>query len=727
MHVRPSTDAMAPASDMPETPDTPETPNTPDTLDTSAAAPLLRLSGVARSFGEGVGAVTVLRDVELVIRRGEMVAIMGPSGSGKSTLMNVLGCLDRASSGCYEIDGRDVASLSDDDLAALRREHFGFIFQRYHLMGHLTAQGNVEVPAVYAGTSKTARAQRSAALLGRLGLGGHLSHRPSQMSGGQQQRVSIARALMNGGDIILADEPTGALDSRSGLEVMQILCELHARGHTIILVTHDPGVAAWAQRVIEIADGRIVRDRVNETPRTDELAALTRERTQTQSRSQSQSQEDTHAGQVAPTAEETAPQTDDVTLQKLPSVEARRRWFAGWPKFSESLSMAWHALASHRLRTGLTMLGIVIGITSVVSLSAIGEGTKRRVLNDIGSIAPNTITVLRGRDFNDDKAAEIRTLLPRDAELLAAQPYTDSVSPQVNARTVRVRFGRIDTDAQVHGEGANFLRANGLKLARGRGFDTSEVERQAQVAVIGENALRKLMPNGGDPIGQIVLAGSLPLRVIGVVRDRSSMFVSRSLNLYVPWSTAASRLAGQQHLEAITVRILDGHPPSAAEAGIVRVLTRAHGNKDFFTFNMDTVVKSISRTSQMLTLLLSFVALISLVVGGIGVANIMLVSVTERTREIGIRRAIGARRQDILRQFLIEAVLVCLMGGAVGVVLSYAIGQLVAFVVPQVAVVFSVNTLAAAVLCASVIGVASGWWPSRSAARLDPVDALARE
>ncbi|WP_087691406.1 MacB family efflux pump subunit [Pandoraea sp. PE-S2R-1] len=698
---------------------------------TSVCVPLLRLSGVARSFGEGVGAVTVLRDVELVIQRGEMVAIMGPSGSGKSTLMNVLGCLDRASSGCYEIDGRDVASLSDDDLAALRREHFGFIFQRYHLMGHLTAQGNVEVPAVYAGTTKTARAQRSAALLGRLGLGGHLSHRPSQMSGGQQQRVSIARALMNGGDIILADEPTGALDSRSGLEVMQILCELHARGHTIILVTHDPGVAAWAQRVIEIADGRIVRDRVNETPRTAELAALTRERTQTQTQIQAQTQtetkEDTRASQIDHTRAAEAPTPDDIAIQKPPAVEVRRRWLAGWPKFSESLSMAWHALASHRLRTGLTMLGIVIGITSVVSLSAIGEGTKRRVLNDIGSIAPNTITVLRGRDFNDDKAAEIRTLLPRDAELLAAQPYTDSVSPQVNARTVRVRFGRIDTDAQVHGEGANFLRANGLKLARGRGFDTGEVERQAQVAVIGENALRKLMPNGGDPIGQIVLAGSLPLRVIGVVRDRSSMFVSRSLNLYVPWTTAASRLAGQQHLEAITVRILDGHPPSAAEAGIVRVLTRAHGNKDFFTFNMDTVVKSISRTSQMLTLLLSFVALISLVVGGIGVANIMLVSVTERTREIGIRRAIGARRQDILRQFLIEAVLVCLMGGAVGVVLSYAIGQLVAFVVPQVAVVFSVNTFAAAVLCASVIGVASGWWPSRSAARLDPVDALARE
>ncbi len=715
----PPSDAMLPASDM------------PDGVRDGAPAgvPLLRLSGVARSFGEGVGAVTVLRDVELVIQRGEMVAIMGPSGSGKSTLMNVLGCLDRASSGCYEIDGRDVASLSDDDLAALRREHFGFIFQRYHLMGHLTAQGNVEVPAVYAGTTKTARAQRSAALLGRLGLGGHLSHRPSQMSGGQQQRVSIARALMNGGDIILADEPTGALDSRSGLEVMQILCELHARGHTIILVTHDPGVAAWAQRVIEIADGRIVRDRVNETPRTAELAALTRERTQTQTQTQTQTetQEDTRASQIDHTRAAEAPTPDDIAIQKPPAVEVRRRWLAGWPKFSESLSMAWHALASHRLRTGLTMLGIVIGITSVVSLSAIGEGTKRRVLNDIGSIAPNTITVLRGRDFNDDKAAEIRTLLPRDAELLAAQPYTDSVSPQVNARTVRVRFGRIDTDAQVHGEGANFLRANGLKLARGRGFDTGEVERQAQVAVIGENALRKLMPNGGDPIGQIVLAGSLPLRVIGVVRDRSSMFVSRSLNLYVPWTTAASRLAGQQHLEAITVRILDGHPPSAAEAGIVRVLTRAHGNKDFFTFNMDTVVKSISRTSQMLTLLLSFVALISLVVGGIGVANIMLVSVTERTREIGIRRAIGARRQDILRQFLIEAVLVCLMGGAVGVVLSYAIGQLVAFVVPQVAVVFSVNTFAAAVLCASVIGVASGWWPSRSAARLDPVDALARE
>lgn len=670
---------------------------------TISSAPLLRLSGISRTFGEGVGSVTVLRDVELEIQRGEMVAIMGPSGSGKSTLMNVLGCLDRASHGRYEIDGHDVASLSDNALAQRRREYFGFIFQRYHLMGHLTAQGNVEVPAVYAGTPRPQRSIRSAALLERLGLGKHLAHRPSQMSGGQQQRVSIARALMNGGDIILADEPTGALDSHSGLEVMHILRELHARGHTIILVTHDPKVAAWAQRVIEIADGRIVCDRRNESAHaTDaprELAPL-----------------DDTPHQVSVASSTDAPRRHWLT-----------RWLRGWPTFSESLAMAWHALASHRLRTGLTMLGIIIGITSVVSLSAIGEGTKRRVLNDIGNIAPNTITVLRGKDFNDDKAAEIRTLLPRDATLLAAQPYTDSVTAQVGPRTTRMRFGRIDTDAQVHGEGADFMRANGLKLARGRSFDATEVQGQAQVALLGENTLKKLMPNGGDPIGQIVLAGSLPLRIIGVVRDRSSMFVSRSLNVYVPWTTVASRLAGQQHLESITVRILDGHPPAAAEAGVIRVLTRAHGQKDFFTFNMDTIVKSISRTSQMLTLLLSFVALISLVVGGIGVMNIMLVSVTERTREIGIRRAIGARRQDILRQFLIEAVLVCLMGGAVGVALSYVIGSLVSTFVPQVAVVFSANTFAAAVACACVIGVLSGWLPARSAARLDPVDALARE
>ena len=700
----------------------------------TSAAPLLRLSGISRTFGDGAGAVSVLRDVELEIGRGEMVAIMGPSGSGKSTLMNVLGCLDRASAGRYEIDGQDVASLCDDALAKLRREYFGFIFQRYHLMGHLSAQGNVEVPAVYAGNPKSQRSPRSAALLERLGLGRHLAHRPSQMSGGQQQRVSIARALMNGGEIILADEPTGALDSQSGLEVMHILRELHARGHTIILVTHDPGVAAWAQRVIEIADGRIVRDRPNMSPHAagvappghGDHASASADDVPQRSAAATSATSVSSLSSVSPLSavseSSTAPTKTSTSRRRWPA-----RWLSGWPTFSESLSMAWHALASHRLRTGLTMLGIIIGITSVVSLTAIGEGTKRRVLNDIGNIAPNTITVLRGKDFNDDKAAEIRTLLPRDALLLAAQPYTDSVSPQVGPRTARMRFGRIDTDAQVHGEGADFMRANGLKLARGRSFDATEVERQAQVALLGENTLKKLWPNGGDPVGQVVLAGSLPLRVIGVVRDRSSMFVSRSLNVYVPWTTVASRLAGQQHLESITIRILDGHPPAAAEAGIIRVLTRAHGQKDFFTFNMDTIVKSISRTSQMLTLLLSFVALISLVVGGIGVMNIMLVSVTERTREIGIRRAIGARRQDILRQFLIEAVLVCMMGGAVGVALSYAIGWLVTALVPQIAVVFSLNTFAAAVACACAIGMLSGWWPARSAARLDPVDALARE
>ena len=517
---------------------------------------------LARSFPSGEQEVQVLKNVDLDIGNGEMLAIVGASGSGKSTLMNILGCLDRPSTGIYLVSGKDVGTLDSDALAELRREHFGFIFQRYHLMQHLTATGNVEVPAVYAGTDSEARDTRARQLLTRLGLGDRTEHRPSQLSGGQQQRVSIARALMNGGPVILADEPTGALDSKSGQEVIGILRELHAQGHTVIIVTHDMQVASCTERIIEIADGVIVRDR----PNVPTVAAP----------------------EQSAQADASAAPGGAMTRPKL----GIARFSTGWARFAEAFRMAWRSMMAHRMRTALTMLGIIIGITSVVSIVAIGEGAKRFVLSDIKAIGTNTLDVYPGSDFGDDKAASIRTLTPSDLDALAAQPYVHSVTPSTS-RNLRLRYRSVDINGSVNGVSDSFFRVRDIQMASGAAFTASDVRHQSQVVVIDQNTRRKLFPEGTDPLGKIILVGNLPCTVIGVSQEKKNMFgENKSLNIWLPYSTGASRLFGQQHFDSITVRIRDDQPTKAAEDSVVKLLTMRHGSKDFFTFNMDSIVKT---------------------------------------------------------------------------------------------------------------------------------------
>ncbi len=645
--------------------------------------PLLQLARVRREYPAGDQTLVVLKDVDLTIEAGEYVAIVGASGSGKSTLMNILGCLDRPTDGSYRVAGRETGALEPDELAELRREHFGFVFQRYHLLADLDALGNVETPAVYAGKASAQRRERARALLTRLGLAERLDHKPGQLSGGQQQRVSIARALMNGGEVILADEPTGALDSASGEEMLRLLDELHAEGHTIVLVTHDMHVAEHASRVIEISDGEIVADR----------RRAGRERT-------------------------------------AAAVRARRGdegWKAVRDRFLEAFRMALLAMNAHRLRTFLTMLGIIIGIASVVSVVALGAGSQKQIVDNINTIGTNVIDIYPGSGFGDMRSARVRTLVPSDADALAQQDYVDSVTPSVQS-SVTLRYRNVSVTSQANGVGDQYFRVRGFEMARGVAFDADSVRRQSQDIVIDDNTYAKLFETGGDPIGEVVLLNNMPARIVGVTAKKDSAFGNNeSLNVFIPYTTAMYRLLGQNYLRGITVRVDDTVSMDAAEAGITALLTQRHGSQDFYVSNTDSIRQTIQQTTQTMTLLISSIAVISLIVGGIGVMNIMLVSVTERTREIGVRMAVGARQGDILQQFLIEAVLVCLLGGLIGVLLALGIGAVFAQAGGSFTMVYSTTSMVVAFACSTLIGIVFGFLPARNAARLDPVDALARD
>ncbi|PZQ57367.1 MAG: macrolide ABC transporter permease/ATP-binding protein MacB [Phenylobacterium zucineum] len=651
--------------------------------------PLIEVRGLRREFPAGDGVLTVLKDIHLTIQAGEMVAIIGASGSGKSTLMNILGCLDRPTAGEYRVSGRATADLDPDELAELRREYFGFIFQRYQLLGDLPAVANVEVPAIYAGVGRGARRERAADLLARLGLADRLDHRPGQLSGGQQQRVSIARALMNDGDIVLADEPTGALDTRSGEEVMRILKALNAEGRTIIIVTHDAAVAAHCERIIEIRDGEIVSDRRSAEPRA----------------------------RATPTPSVLA--MDEGVLN------------AAADRFREAFRMALLAMNAHRLRTFLTMLGIIIGIASVVSVVALGEGSRRQVLENISSIGTNTLDIMPGKSFGDMRSGAIRTLVVADAEALAQQPYVDSVTPAVQSSGT-LRAGNVAATGTIYGVGEQYFRVRGLKLAQGRLFDATDVGAYAQSAVIDDNTLRTLFPNRTTtPLGEVILAGGVPARIVGVLEKSSGGFGpgggSDSLSVYLPYTSLQARLLGETNLRSITVRVRDDTDSQVAQSAVTDLLSRRHGSQDFFIINTDQIRQTITSTTETMTVLIAAIAVISLIVGGIGVMNIMLVSVTERTGEIGVRIAVGARQSDVLQQFLVEAVLVCLLGGTIGVLLALAFGAIFALFPSSFTLAFSPLSILAAFACSTLIGVVFGYLPARNAARLDPVVALARD
>jgi len=649
---------------------------------------LLSLSGIRKTYGSGELAVEVLHGVDLTIQAGEFVAIIGSSGSGKSTLMNIIGCLDRASAGTYVFAGHDVATLDADGLAALRRDGIGFVFQQYNLLANASALENVEVPAIYAGLPKDQRRVRARTLLEQVGLGQRLDHRPSQLSGGQQQRVSLARALMNGGQVILADEPTGALDSRTGREVMDLLHGLNAQGHTIILVTHDADVAAQARRVVRLADGLVVAD----DRRDDEPA--------------------------------------DIQLERPFAVHGGDRWAGAvcdgdrWAEAGEAVKLALRSLRANLFRTVLTLLGIVIGVGSVIAMLAFGDGAKRDVMTRIQAMGTNLLLVRPGIPGVRGPGG-ITTLTTGDAEEIATLPNVRRAVPEIEG-SATFRYDSIDHSASVTATNADYPLSRDWPLARGVFFDADDVDTFATVVVLGRTAADSLFGDN-DPIGEYVMLNNTPFLVIGVLDRKGASAWGSDLDdvAFVPLTTGGLRLFGRRHLRSITVEVDDTATMEPTRLEIERVLEARHNMVDFNIRNMASVLETAVATQNTMTVLLGAVAAISLLVGGIGVMNIMLVTVAERTREIGIRMATGARQSDILMQFLIEAVVVCTIGGLLGV----AGGMGAALVTGAFAIPVAITPLPIVLAfgCAFATGLVFGFMPARKAARLDPVVALTSE
>ncbi|MFG6177698.1 MacB family efflux pump subunit [Halomonas sp. THAF12] len=642
---------------------------------------LIELRDIRKRYPAGEHDVEVLHGIDLDIEAGEFIAIMGSSGSGKSTLMHILGCLDQPSDGEYRFAGRPITEMDHEQLAWLRREMFGFVFQSYHLIGTASAWENVALPAIYAGMPRDERKTRAQQLLDELGLGERLENRPNQLSGGQQQRVSIARALMNGGQVIMADEPTGALDSVSGEAVMEQLRELARRGHTVIVITHDAKVAEHADRVVEIHDGRILDDRRRRPHHGDKAHAV-----------------------AEPPKRSSLPDAGEI---------------------GEAVLMALRSLRANWLRTLLTLLGIVIGVGAVVVMLAIGQGAKQDVVARISDRGTNLLVIRPDRGQQRVADGVIATLVPDDAKALETLPNVRTAVPEISG-SVTARANGQDVSTSVQAVTPDFTSLRDWQPVQGIFFGEQDQNAYAPVAVIGQTIRDNLFPNS-DPLGQFLMLDSIPFQVIGVMSAQGATDWGDDQDdvVFVPLSTGTLRLFGQNYLRSITLAVDDVSRIDGTEQAAVDLLTQRHGQRDVRVFNMASLLDMVSETQNTLTMLLGSIAAISLLVGGIGVMNIMLVSVAERVHEIGIRMATGARQRNILQQFLTESVVVSALGGIIGVAAGVLVGLLLGGL--GMAIVFSVPVMVASFFCAAIIGLLFGFAPALKAARLNPVEALSND
>lgn len=650
--------------------------------------PVLRLDRISKSFPMGEERVRILKEVSLSISAGEFVAIIGPSGSGKSTLMNLMGLLDRPDSGTFELKGRNIEGMNEEETAKARRETLGFVFQQFHLLPRNTAVENVSMPLLY--SLRSLPEGPAVALLKRVGLESRLRHLPTQLSGGQQQRIAIARALVNRPEIILADEPTGNLDSASSKSILELLRELNRDGITVILITHEPEVAKWADRVITIRDGEIESDLASRAPSAKPFSNGNRD---------------------------------------IPRDRNRSLW-------KELLKQSFRTLYANKLRTVLSTLGVLIGVAAVIAMLAIGKGAQESIEAQLSSLGSNLLSVrpapikISGISTSDSDWLKITR---EDAEAIRRQiPNVRSASAAVQSGNQRVAYQGNNGTTQVYGVLPGYAKMHALIPEIGRFITDQENQERALVAVIGATVSRELFGTE-NPLGKIIKLNKIPVRVIGILPEKgASSFGDRDDQIELPLNTAMYRILGKTSVDFLEVEVEKGADMSAVQEGIDKLLRSRHEvppsqtEEAFRIFNMADLQEALSETSKTLSVLLLIIAGISLVVGGIGIMNIMLVSVTERTREIGLRKAVGATASDILIQFLIEAASIGILGGLLGIALGGGAALLVSVIAGWTTSI-SIPAVFGAFLFSSLVGMVFGLWPARRAAILNPIEALKGE
>ena len=654
--------------------------------------PVILLRDLRKTYATDAGEVQAIKGVDLEVRAGDFVAIMGSSGSGKSTMMNILGCLDQASSGTFLLDGVDTAHLDTDELAELRNRKLGFVFQGFNLLARTTAMENVELPLIYSSRrlSPDQRVDDAIAELERVGLGERLDHHPNELSGGQQQRVAIARSLVNRPALLLADEPTGNLDSATSEEIMRLFKSLNEGGITIIMVTHEPDVAAHARRTVVMKDG-LIRSDVRRLPEA-----------------------------VVPPAEPEPPKGNVL---------------GGIYLALNILSTSGRALLRNKLRTVLTALGIIIGVAAVIAMVAIGRGASAMVEKQIRSMGDNLLLVFSGQVFSGGVYRGYGgdgTLTVEDFESIAQQvPGVVAVSPELRSTERYTAEGK-NWSGSVRGAAPAYFEVRDWPLASGTIFTDEDVRSLATVALLGQTVVDRMFPEG-DPVGRTLRVGTVAFQVIGVLAKKGAAPWGEDQDdiVIIPYTTSMKRIIGTTRVRSINVKIATAPEMPIAQEQVNLLLRDRHNisdpsQDDFSVRTQDEFIKMATQTTRIMTMLLGSIAGVSLLVGGIGIMNIMLVSVTERTREIGIRRAVGAKGRDIRLQFIVEAIVLSTVGGAIGIGLGIGAAQLLTHYAGWPALV-SGASVAIAFGVSFAVGVIFGFFPAHKAAKLNPIEALRHE
>jgi macrolide transport system ATP-binding/permease protein len=651
---------------------------------------MLKLDGIEKKYQMGTNTVYALKGVSLTVEDGDYVAIMGPSGSGKSSLMHILGLLDVPTKGSYQVQGREVSGLSEDQLAVLRRDEIGFIFQQFNLLPRLQARENVALPLLYSERKMTF--DRADQLLERVGLGSRADHKPNELSGGQQQRVAIARSLVNRPRMILADEPTGNLDSQSEKEILQVLQELNDSGITVVIVTHEEEVGQKAKRLIRMRDGQIQSD--------ERLRALS-------------------------------------SVETSKAVNPSSSGKAGFNivDIFEYFHQGFKTLAANKVRTGLSMLGILIGVAAVVAMLALGAGAKKAIESQMSSLGSNLLVLRQGAmrvgGVAQETGSSTRLTLEDAAALKNQIPTIQGISPSVQGR-VQLTWQSGNWNTQVVGVSADYALVKSSEPQTGRFFSDEENQKRARVAVIGATVVKELF-KGQNPIGEMIKINKVNFQVIGILPAKgASGWRDQDDTVLIPIQTAMHRLLGKNYVDSMDIQVKHESQLESTQEQIIEVMLSrrrvpvSQQENAFDVRNMAELQAALSKSSDTMALLLSSIAAISLLVGGIGIMNIMLVSVTERTREIGLRKAIGARRADIMAQFLVESVVVSAVGGLIGILLGWSatiiIGKISGWTMSV-----SVSSVSLAFLFSASIGIIFGIYPAKKAAALNPIDALRYE